>query len=447
MPWHIESQPHDVGEPINTWQERPEVVAVQRRVVRVLIIAQIVGGVGIGAGETLGALLAQAVTSSEALAGLARTATTLGAAAVALPLALMARFCGRAVSLALGWAVAAVGGGLCVLSAVIINVPVLVIGLLLFGCASAINLQSRYAAIDLALPVSRGRTLSLVVWSTTVGSVAGPNLVGPGEQIAAWLGLPPLSGGFVVAGAVLVAPAAAMALFLRPDPLLIAQRYTALAPRFTTTAPRRNADPSGLPAAIRAIVSYPATRFAFIAIALAHTTMAAVMTMTPVHMMDHGSTLTLVGIVISLHVVGMYAFSPIVGILSDRIGRAPVVAIGQLTFIAAATIGALAGHSTIAITACLLLVGLGWSFTLISASTLLAESVPKTLRPTVQGASDMTMNLAAAIAAGVSGFVQQRYGFAGLNITAALLTIPTLLLLHTVRGTPPASARITASAP
>ena len=408
--------------PAVEWQADPYIVKVQKRTVRMLIAAQIVGGVGIGAGASLNALLAEAVTNSESMAGLARTCTTLGAAIVALPLAMLARSKGRNSALGLGWSVAALGGVVLVVSASTMSVPLLVLGMAMFGCGTAVNLQSRYAAIDLARPSRRGKTLSLVVWSTTIGSVVGPNLADPGAHVAGWFGLPALSGGFLISGVVLVFGALAMFVFMRPDPLLTAQKYSG------SRDGAGNGKQRNLKVTFHAVASSPVTRFAFVTVALGHTVMAAVMTMTPVHMMDHGSSLTLVGMAISIHVLGMYAFSPVVGILSDRIGRMPTILMGQGIFVAAAIFGAISGASTALVTIGLFLVGLGWSFSLVAGSTLLAESVPEDIRPTVQGTSDMVMNVMAAIAAGGSGFVQELSGYAGLNFVAALLTIPVLVL-------------------
>ncbi|MEO7126410.1 MAG: MFS transporter [Nakamurella sp.] len=408
--------------PVREWQAGPTVMRIQRRTVRMLVAAQIVGGVGIGASASLSALLAEAIAGSESMAGLARTCTTLGAAAVALPLALLARKKGRNSALGLGWTIASIGGITLVVAATIMSLPLLILGMLMFGCGSAVNLQSRYAAIDLARPTSRGKTLSLVVWSTTVGSVVGPNLATPGADVAGWFGLPPLSGGFLISSVVLVFGALAMFVFMRPDPLLTAQQYSGSLDGAGTVKQRN------LRVTMHAIGASPVTRFAFVTIALGHTVMAAVMTMTPVHMMNHGSTLTLVGMVISVHVLGMYAFSPVVGILSDRVGPLPTILIGQGIFVLAAIFGVIAGPSTVLVSIGLFLVGLGWSFSLVAGSTLLAESVPESIRPTVQGTSDMVMNLMAAFAAGASGFVQEMSGFAGLNIAAALLTIPVFVL-------------------
>jgi MFS family permease len=406
-----------------SWQAAPDVAGIQRRTVWMLMAAQVIGGIGIGAGASLGALLAEAVTGSEATAGLARTCSTLGAAVVALPLALLASRRGRRIALGLGWALAAVGAVLLVASAATMNVPLLIIGMLLFGAGTATNLQSRFAATDLAEPRHRARALSVVVWSTTIGSVLGPNLAGPGRAVASWFGVTATAGGFVISAMVLAAGALAMWVFLRPDPLLTAQHHARLAGS-PHARPQRS-----LSVTARAIAASPLTRFAFVTVVLGHTVMAAVMTMTPVHMADHGASLELIGMTISVHVLGMYAFSPVVGMISDRIGRVPAILIGQCVFVASAVIAGLSGSSTVLVTAGLFLLGLGWSFALVAGSTLLGESVDEAIRPTVQGTADMAMNMLAAVAAGVSGVIQSSIGFGGLNAVAGVLTIPVLLLM------------------
>lgn len=413
-----------VGAPGEEWRVRSDIVAIQLRTVRMLIAAQIVGGIGIGAGASLGALLAEQVTSSESWAGLARTCSTLGAAAIALPLATMASRRGRNAALGLGWALAAVGGVILVLSAVYGSTALLIVGMLMFGSGTATNLQSRYAATDLAQTDHRARTLSIVVWSTTIGAILGPNLSGVGATVANWFGLPDLSGGFLISAVVLSLGATAMWVFMRPDPLLTAQRNASVVP--ATTRKQRS-----FSVTMQAISESPVTRLAFVSVVLGHTVMAAVMTMTPVHMAIHGAGLDIIGLTISAHVFGMYGLSPLVGVISDRLGRVPAILIGQGCFVASAVIAGRSGTSTLMVTIGLFLLGLGWSFSLIAGSTLLGESVRTAIRPTVQGTGDMAMNVVAAIAAGGSGVIMAKWGFGGLNAIAGILTIPVLLLIIT----------------
>lgn len=419
-----------VGAEADAWQLRADVRRAQRRAVRVLVAAQVLGGVGLGAAASIGSPLAEAVTHSEAWAGVARSASTLGAALFALPLALFALRRGRRRALGFGWLVSGAGAGLLVTAALSGNLLLLLVGMLLFGAGSATNLQSRFAAADLAEPQHRARALSLVVWSTTVGSVVGPNLAEPGAALSRVFGWPHLAGGFLIAAAFLVPGAVLIAVALRPDPLLLARSHeTRREARAETVAEATAAGRVRVREVLRWIWSVPAARFAFVAVVLGHTVMGAVMTMTPVHMIGAGMSLTFVGITISGHVIGMYGFAPVIGWLSDRFGRVTVIVAAQAVFVASAALAGPSGNSMALVTAGLFLLGLGWSMSLVAGSAMLTDAAPARFAPAVQGATDTTMNVAAALAAGLSGPVLAGMGFGGLNVLAAVLVIPVLLLL------------------
>lgn len=421
------------------WQEAPLVVAAQRRTLRVLVASQIVGGIGIGAAASLGALLAESVTGSTALAGLARTSSTLGAALFGLPLAMLAMRSGRRAALSMGWALAAVGGVVIVVSAIQGSVVLLILGMVMFGSGSATNLQSRFAAADLAVPAHRARALSTVVWSTTIGAVVGPNLAEPGAAVSRVLGLPKLSGAFVIAAVVFGLATLVLWIALRPDPLQEARRHES---RAAGDALRDEPARAGLLDVLRLIRSTPNARFAFIAIVSSHTIMGAVMTMTPVNMTMLGDSLTLVGITISVHILGMYAFSPVVGALADRFGYLNLILAGQACFVGSVLCSGLSGHSVAMVAVGLFLLGLGWSASLVAGSAMLSDSVKPHVRPAVQGTTDAAMNTVSALAAGLSGPILSVFGFGGLNLIAGLLVVPTLLLAPSAhrrnRAQPPA---------
>lgn len=194
--------------------------AVQRRTLGVLGGSVALSGIGVTVGITVGGLLAREVAGSDTAAGLGQTAAVLGSALIAVPLARISDRSGRRAGLAAGFAVAVLGSAVTVVAAVVSSLALLLLGLFLFGAATACGLQARYAAADLALPEHRGRALSLVVWATSVGSVLGPNLAGPGADLGELMGLPALGGGFAVSGVVFAVVAVALVLLLRPDPLL-----------------------------------------------------------------------------------------------------------------------------------------------------------------------------------------------------------------------------------
>lgn len=403
--------------------------AIHRRAVWVLAAAQVAGGLGIGAAISVGSLLALDISGSEILAGGGSTAIVLGAALLALPLAAVAARSGRRRSLSLGWGLAAVGAGIVVLAAILGSYLLLLVGMLLAGSGNAASLQSRYAATDLALPAKRGRDLSLVVWSTTLGTVLGPNLSEPGRVVAQALHIPPLVGPFVFSAVGMVLAAALILSLMRPDPLLLSQQLELDQAGIRAAAGHSPSPSTDLAAAsVWSIVWHrPMARLGMSALVLSHAVMVAIMTMTPVHLSQHGATLTIVGLTISLHIAGMFAFSPVFGWLADKRGRVRTIAVGQLLLASAALTAGTSGDSESQLMVGLFLLGLGWSAGLVAGSTLLAESVPGTVRTRVQGTSDLVMNLMGAAGGALSGVALGQIGFGGLNAVAAALILPTVL--------------------
>lgn len=407
----------------------------QRRTVRVLSLGQVLGGVGVGIGIAVGGLLAEQLADTESVAGLAQTAAVIGSAVLAVPASRLMARAGRRPGLVASYAVAVLGCATVVLAAVLGSFALMLPGMFLFGAGTTAGLQARYAATDLASPRRRGTALSVVVWATTIGAVLGPNLADPSGRAAVSVGLPRLAGAFVVAALLLALAAVAVSVFLRPDPLLLARELSG-----SGTEP-----PAGtsVRAALGAVVSTVDGRLGLTAMAVSHSVMVGVMVLTPVHLGHGGATLTVIGIVISVHIAGMYAFSPIVGTLADRVGRRPVVLAGA--FILA---GALAVAGTAPAGAAgqlgigLFLIGVGWSCGLIAGSTMVTESVPVTVRPQAQGATDLVMGLSAGLAGALAGPIVDGLGYGALNVAAGVLLIPLLVLaLRAGRGGPDAVSR------
>ncbi|WP_221585197.1 MFS transporter [Microbacterium sp. G2-8] len=382
------------------------VAAIQRRTVVVLGIGQILGGIAMGVTVSLGALLAAQVSGFDGLSGLATAGLTLGAALLAVPLAAAARRSGRRISLTAGMLVALLGIAVVVQATAMGAFWLLLTGFALIGAGQASNLQSRFAAADLAADATRGRDLSLVVWATTVGSVLGPNLTGPGEAIGEVLGMPPLTGPYVFAIAAQVAALVLYGLFLRPDPLRVAAQLEASRP---AGGPAPRAD--------RPV----AARYAIIAVAGSHGTMVAVMAMTPVHLEQHGASLSIIGFTISLHIAGMYGLSPVFGILADRIGRVATILVGQGLLAASLVTAAFGQDSAAAVTTALVLLGLGWSASTVAGASLLTEATTPVLRTGRQGRSDLTMNLVGAGGAIAAGGILVWIGYGGLALVALVI--------------------------
>ena len=385
---------------------------------------QVLSGVGMGQTLSVGALLATDLSGSPGWSGMAATLATLGAASASIPLAKLASVSGRSWSLAVGAWVAALGAGTIILAAVIRSFPLLLLGIFLIGVGTAVNLQARFAATDLSTPKTRATDLSLVVWATTAGAVGGPNLVTLGESWGATWGLPALAGPFLIAGLAQVSAGFAYRIFLRPDPLRLAMEQGSAAGK--------------MPASGQTVVDVPRLRrLAFISLALSHATMVAVMAMTPVHLVDHGASLSVVGLTISLHIAGMYALSPVFGLLADKFGRIQVIVLGQMILALSLFLTGLGSESEFTVLAGLILLGLGWSGSTVAASALLSESTSLDKRTVMQGRSDVVMSGSGAVGGALSGVVLLMVGYGGLSLVSLGLVAGVLVaVLWAVRQTP-----------
>lgn len=376
-----------------------QVAAIQRRTISVLASGQVFSGIAVAGSVAAGSLIAASIADSDVAAGLAQTAGVVGAAVMALPLARIALSRGRRAALTTGYAIGAAGAVVVVVAAVARSLPLVILGCLAVGVASASNYQSRYAATDLAEEHHRARALSWVVWAGTAGAVLGPNLLEASGHLGTALGLPMLSGPYVVAAGCLVVTTAILLVFLRPDPYLLATQHRA------ATTGEYGRRPS-LRDGFEHLRGRPRAILGIAVIATGHVVMVMVMVMTPVHMAHVDVTLSLIGLVISVHVAGMYAFSPVVGWAVDRAGRIAVAVTGIVVLSSACVVAALAPGDAVAMLGVgLFLLGLGWSCTLISGSTLVTDEVATAERPAVQGLSDLTMNSAGAVGGVVAGVV------------------------------------------
>lgn len=395
----------------------PDLAEVQRRTVRTLVVSQAVGAVGVTIGVATASLLARDISGSEAMAGLAQTCQVLGTALAAYVLARVMRRRGRRVGLVAGYLAGATGAVLAVVAGVVDSMVVLLTGAVLLGATSAVNSGSRYAATDLATAEHRARALSVVVWATTVGAVAGPNLVGVGGSVAGALAIPELTGGFAIGAVVLLVAAGWVWLRLRPDPLLLAQEAAGVVA--ATGSEDRGRSWSRFVTVAREV---PAVAAAVVAMSCAHAAMVTVMIMTPLHMEHGGAHLEVIGFVISVHVLGMFAFSPLVGWAADRFGRAAVLVTGgAVLLVSLALCGLSPEGSSWQILTGLFLLGLGWSCATVAASTVIADRTPIEARTDVQGTSDMAMALTAAGGGALAGVIVGGLGYPALAAFAALL--------------------------
>lgn len=431
--------------------------ALQRKVVRTLVGSQVLSGVGMACGIAVGALLAEELSGTEALAGVGTTAQVFGTALITIPVARATAARGRRVGLRFGLSLAFLGSAIVVLAAVVGSFPLFVVGMFLFGGGTTANNQTRYAAADLAEPARRGRDLSIVVWATTIGSVAGPNLVGPGKAVANALRLPELSGVFVFSLAGFLLAWLVVDRRLRPDPLLTARSLDDAAraaggtsavatPAVPTPPADAVADPASggvadvpnhdgsMRRGLAVVRSRPGALPAVLVMALGHLVMVSVMVMTPIHMKHGHAELEVIGFVISVHILGMFALSPVVGLAVDRFGGQRVAMTGGVILTVAAVLASRsqAGWSGLLLAA-LFLLGVGWSCTLVSGSTLLTAAVSTDERPASQGLADLVMGLMGAFGGACAGFVVDRYGYGTLAGSASVIGVLILVLAMAAR--------------
>lgn len=401
---------------------------VQRRTVATLSLAQILVGVGVATGAATNSLIAAEMSGSATVGGIAQTAMVIGSALAALPIAQVAARHGRRRSLVGGYGVAALGALLATVATVRATTLLFLLGMVLIGAGSAAGLAARFAATDLAPPERRARALSVIVWAATAGSVVGPNLAGLLDSWALRIDLLPAARGshsgvaLALMAVMFAAAALVVAALLRPDPLLLARERAGALP----LAPQRPW--RSLRSGAGVVRRNPRARLGLLALVVSHFTMIAIMTMTPVHMDHHGADLRLIGLVISLHIAGMYVLSPLFGLATDRWGAVPVIVVGGTVLLAAALLVIGVEEHDWRLTVGLVLLGLGWSAGLVAGSALLA-GVADEHRTIVQGTSDVSMNLGGALGGLVGGAVVAVADFGALAAVSAVLLLAYLTLV------------------
>lgn len=395
-----------------------EIAVIQKKSLRILSGAQTLSGLGVTGTFAAGSLLVVQITGSDALAGLVQTATVVGAALLALPLAKWTALGGRRRALSTGYLVGALGATCALIGGINNLFFMILLGAAMIGGASAAGYQARFGAIDLATDENRARDLSFVVWASTVGSVLGPNLMEPAGVLAESLGFPRLVGPYLIAVITLIFAATLILIFLKPDPYLLARTEADI--DVTQKAVKTRA-------AFKIVRSEPKALLGLTSVVIGHIAMVTIMVMTPVHMGHVDVALRLIGLVISVHVLGMYAFSPLIGKLTDQIGREKTIILGALILLLAALVSGLAyADAVFQLGIGLFLLGLGWSMTMIAGSTLLAESVPLEGKAASQGLSDLLMNGGGAVGGAAAGLI---IAFLSYGWLCALVTLPVAYLL------------------
>ena len=386
-----------------------------RRLLATLFAAQVCGSTGNSVGLAVGSIVAAEITGTNTWAGLPVGVSLLGTALASLPLSHhMGRF-GRRPGLVLGYAIGALGGVFCVAAVLNTSFLFLLLGMLLLGIGQASNFLARYAAADVSPGGRRGTAISLVIWGATVGALAGPNLLGPSSVWAGALRLPSVAGPFLIGLGGFGLAAGLLGVLLRPDPLDVARRLREPGP---ADRPVERSRP------VVVILRQPSVRVALAALMMSQLVMIATTSTAPVYLHGHGHHLSTIGLVVSAHLAGMYAASPLTGWLSDRIGRLAVLAAGGLILILAVALAAVApaGDSAL-VTLALFLNGVGWNFGFVAGSALLTDSLGPGEQPSIQGLVDLIVGVMGAAGSAIGGLVLQAWGFPVLNVFGAMLVL------------------------
>ena len=380
------------------------------------------GSTGHIAAVTVVTIVARDISGDTAWSGAPGATVVLGAAVGAIVLSQVMVRSGRRTGLAAGYGIGVVGALVSTLAVVLASLPLLLAGTLLIGFGNASNQLSRYVAADLYPADRRASALGTVVWGATLGAVIGPNLAAPAATFATSLGLPGLAGAFLVP-AIFVGAATVLSLTsLRPDPYDLAD----ISSRHDRVGGERTAASS-----LRSVLNRPNVPVAIVALVAVQVVMVLIMTMTPLHMTDHGHDLGAVGIVLSGHTFGMFGLSPISGHLTDRLGSVPVILSGLGVTAGAAILAAVAPpDGGLLLFIALFLLGYGWNLGYVAGSALLTQDLSLAERTRLQGLTDALIWSSAAAASLGSGLVVAAAGYASLGLLGAgLVVVPILLVL------------------
>ncbi|MFJ7755662.1 MFS transporter [Peribacillus muralis] len=397
-----------------------------KRTLLVVVISQIFGGAGLAAGVTVGALLAQDMLGTDSVTGIPTALFTLGSAGAALFVGRLSQRFGRRSGLAAGFLAGGIGAIGVVMSALTNSILLLLISLLIYGAGTATNLQARYAGTDLANSTQRAKAISMAMVSTTLGAVAGPNLVDYMGGFAISIGIPALAGPFILAAAAYILAGLVLLILLRPDPFIVAKAISDV--QSTSSNLPLKEDSNLLSINKRGIFAGAAV------MVLTQFVMTAIMTMTPIHMGHHGHSLKEVGLVIGFHIGAMFLPSLVTGYLVDKIGRSFMAIASAITLLISGVLAALGPDDSMAVLiTALALLGLGWNFGLISGTAILVDAAPPSTRAKTQGSVDVLVALSGALGGVLSGMIVAGSSYSTLTLVGGVLSlvlIPVMIWSH-----------------
>lgn len=395
-------------------------LAVRSKLTRVLFSGVALASTGYIAAVTVATLAARSILESPRLAGVPSALAVIGTAAGTALWGQLAPTHGRRFGLIAGYLAATTGALIAALAVLAESFLLLLAGMAVLGFGQASSHLARYAAAELAPAERRGRAVSFIVWAGTVGAVVGPRLLEPSGDIAGRLLEAPYAGGYLATMAFMALAAALYGILLRPEPNTLAAEDPV--PASADLQPGRRP---------LTVLAHPGVQLAAVTLIVGQAVMVLIMTATPVHIENTGFGLGVVGTIISAHTLGMFAFSPITGRLTDLFGPVRVIAAGAAMLLVSAVMAAGAPDgANVLLGWGLFLLGLGWNFGFVAGSALLTSSLGPSGRAVIQGRVDAAVWTASALASASSGLVLAGPGYRSLGVIGgALVALPVIALL------------------
>jgi MFS family permease len=381
---------------------------VRWRIVGTIFLVQSLFGAAMIATFTVTTIVAARLSGWESLAGLPPTLVMGGRALIGYPVGRIMDQYGRRVGFVLGYLLAVMGALWSALAIMQVSFVQFCLGATLLGMGRGISEQTRYAAAEIYAPARRARVIGLIVWAGTIGSVVGPLLVAPTSQWAERAGFDPASGPFWATSVIAALAMLLTLLFLRPDPLQIS-RQLGYEPE-TTAAARNDARP------MREIFAHPRLRLALASLVIGQLVMTLIMVITPLHMAHHDHELADISWVLMGHTLGMFGLAPLTGWLIDRLGRLTMIMSGGLVLVVASVMTPFS-TDVLYLAAALFLLGLGWNFTFIAGSSLMADALATHERARAQGFSESLVALASGAGSLGTGVA---FAFGGIVLVSAI---------------------------
>jgi len=380
---------------------------VQWRIFGTLFTVQSLFGAAMIATFTVTSILAARLSGYESLAGLPATLVLGGRAFIGYPVGWMMDKYGRRFGFVIAYILAALGAIVSAYAIVNFSFWQFCVGATLMGMGRGITEQTRYAAAEVYRPEQRAKIIGLMVWAGTIGSVGGPLLVGPTGRWAEQLGFDAQTGPFLLATGIAIISTVLTFVFLRPDPLVVSRQLGSDETRKTTMDVARP---------LREIFAAPQLRLALAALVIGQLVMTLIMVITPLHMAHHDHSLQLISWVLMGHTLGMFALAPLTGWLIDRVGRVSMVMVGGIILAVASALTPIFTEWTYLAVA-LFLLGLGWNFTFIAGSSLMADALATNERGRAQGFSESLVALASGTGSLGTGAA---FAYGGILLVAAI---------------------------